>query len=85
MLERQSGCYTWPMKDNNKKSDRTLESFKIFPYVAWGITLLFALFVYNIAVDLKETTTRLQAQTDALELRANTPIDQITDFENLPR
>ncbi len=65
-----------------KKSDRSLESFAVFPYVAWGLTFLFAFFVYNLAVDLQKTADRLQAQTDALELRVNTaPID-ITDFES---
>lgn len=74
-------CYTLHMK-LKKKSDRNLESLSVFPYVAWGVTFIFAFFVYNLATDLQETADRLQAQTDALELRANTAPSEITDFES---
>jgi len=49
------------------QSDRTLESFKVFPYVVWGVTIVFAVFVYNIAVELKETADKLQAQAEFLQ------------------
>ena len=63
-----------------KKTGRSLESFAVFPYIAWGLTILFALFVYNITIDLKETATRLQTQADSLEAKVNMPVDQIEDF-----
>lgn len=50
------------MKLGLKNSDRTLESFAIFPYVAWAITIIFAGFVYNIAVELQAVAERLEAQ-----------------------
>ncbi len=41
------------------KSDRSLESMKIFPYIAWGVTLAFAVFVFDIAMRLHETADQL--------------------------
>ena len=46
---------------------RSLEAYKIFPYVAWGLTFGFALFVYNIVTQLQDITVQLQAQTNALQ------------------
>lgn len=70
------------MKDKSK-SDKSLESFAIFPYVAWGLTIIFAVFVYNIAVDLQDTASRLQRQTEILESQVNTPVGEIKDFNQL--
>lgn len=64
------------------KSDRSLESLSVFPYVAWGLTFIFAYFVYTLATDLQNTAERLQVQVDALELKTRTPIEDIEDFEN---
>lgn len=63
-----------------KTSDKNLESLSVFPFVAWGVTIIFAVFVYDLATDLQETSERLKKQADALELRVNTPIEEITDF-----
>ena len=65
-----------------KQSDKNLESLAVFPYVAWGVTILFAVFVYDLATNLQDTADRLQAQADALEERANTPAEEIdfTDY-----
>ena len=71
--------YTSYMKLNN--SDRSLESFKIFPYVAWTLVFLFALFVYNITMELKAVAENLQMQTEWLQERIDTPSNQFTDFE----
>jgi len=67
------------MKTNGK--DKSLEAYKIFPYVAWGLMVIFSFFVYNITMDLKAVTENLQAQTKTLELKVNTPVEKITDFE----
>jgi hypothetical protein len=72
--------YNIDMKTNG--NDKTLEAYKIFPYVAWGLTVVFSFFVYNITMDLKTVTENLQAQTKALELKVNTPTEKIEDFEN---
>lgn len=58
-------------------SDRTLESLKIFPYIAWGITLFFAIFVYNIALELQKTADQLASQAAYLEAQAKLPIEEI--------
>lgn len=70
------------MKVKPSPGDKTLESLKVFPYLAWAVTLLFAVFVYNITLELQQVTTKLQAQTAALEEKVNTPVEEIDDFEN---
>lgn len=67
------------MKTNG--NDKALEAYKIFPYVAWGLTVVFAFFVYNITMELKSITESLEAQADALQIKVNTPVNEITDFE----
>jgi len=67
------------MKKNSH--DKTLESHKIFPYIAWVITIGFAFFVYSIAMDLKDTAEQLSAQADLLQQNAQTPPGDIVDFE----
>lgn len=58
-----------------------LESYKIFPFIAWGLTFGFALFVYNITVDLKEITLDLQERTTQLQIKVDTPAGELTDFD----
>ncbi|MCA9355379.1 hypothetical protein KC865_02400 [Candidatus Kaiserbacteria bacterium] len=67
------------MKTNG--NDKALESYKIFPYVAWILTLSFAAFVYNITLELQAVTRDLQTQTQWLQEKVNTPVGEITDFE----
>lgn len=66
------------MKTNG--NDKTLESYHFFPYVAWGVTLLFALFVYNITMELKAVTDDLQAQTKHLQAQIEKPVDEVTSY-----
>lgn len=59
-------CYTvLNMKTNG--NDKTLESYKIFPYVAWTLTFAFAVFVYHITTELRVVAQNLQAQTEFLQ------------------
>jgi hypothetical protein len=67
------------MKTNG--NDKSLESYKAFPFIAWGTSLLFAFFVYNITVELQEVTTDLHEQTTWIETQANTQTEAIVDFE----
>lgn len=67
------------MKTNG--NDKALEAYKIFPYVAWGLTILFAVFVYNITMELKAVTDDLQAQTKHLSAQLNQRPEHIEDFE----
>ena len=62
-------------------NNRSLETTKIFPYVAWTLTFGFALFVYNITMELKDVATDLQQQTQWLEEKIDTVSDTNTDFE----
>jgi len=66
------------MKTNN--NDKALETYKIFPFVAWGITLAFAFLVYDITMELKDAVQDLQVQTQYLQDRVNTPVEHISDF-----
>jgi hypothetical protein len=69
------------MKTNG--NDKSLESYKIFPYVAWAITILFSYFVYSLVVELKESVDTLAAQTQALQTVIDTPIMEIEDLDNI--
>ncbi len=62
-------------------NDRTLESFKIFPYVAWALIIGFAYFVYNITMELKAVTEGLQAQTQFVQEQMQIPSQDIENFE----
>lgn len=59
---------------------RTLEGHKLFPYVAWVLTIGFAIFVYNITTDLQAVTKDLQAQTAELQKKVSEN-DPEADFD----
>lgn len=68
------------MKTNG--NDKALEAYKIFPYVAWTVTILFAVFVYNITIELKAVTDDLQKQTKSLNAKLDQRPELIEDFES---
>lgn len=49
----------------NTKSDRTLESLKFFPVLAWALFLLFAAFVYTLTYQLKQVTVAITSNSEA--------------------
>jgi hypothetical protein len=53
------------MKTNG--NDKAMESYKIFPFLAWALVIGFSLFVYKIAMDLNDVSQRLGHQADVLE------------------
>jgi|GEM_PF-1078893 hypothetical protein len=63
------------------KGKRSLEAYKIFPYVAWGLILGFTFFVYNLVTDLQDTTSQLQKQTNALQQQVSSDL-RTTDFDS---
>ena len=68
------------MKTNG--NDKALESYKIFPVIAWVVTISFSVFVYNITLDLADITRDLQIQTQTLQEQVNTTnILEIGDLE----
>jgi hypothetical protein len=62
-------------------NDRTLESFKIYPYVTWGLIIGFAFFVYNITQKLEAVTDELGAYSDYMETQSSIAPEQIENFE----
>lgn len=70
------------MKTNG--NDKTLESYKIFPYVAWALTLGFALFVYNITMELRTVADNLQQQTQWLQAQIEITKDPNADLDARP-
>lgn len=61
-------------------NDRTIESLRFFPYVAWFVTACFAFFVYKIAVELQQTATELQMQTEFIQEQIKKNPTDIQDF-----
>lgn len=49
--------------------NNTLESYKVFPYVAWALVIGFALFTYSLTVRLQENLTAVDMSIDNLEMR----------------
>ena len=66
-----------------RQTDRKLESFKIFPYIAAGLVLLFVFFVYKISTELDDNASTLDKQTNSLEdkVKANSKDLRNADFE----
>lgn len=54
-----------------RPTDRKLESFKIFPYIAWGLIILFGIFVFMLATNLNKTADEIDTTTSSLEIKAN--------------
>ena len=67
------------MKTNG--NDKALESYKIFPFVAWGLVIGFSIFVYNITMKLQAVTEDLKAQTEWLQEQVNAPAGSIENFD----
>ena len=58
--------------------NNTLESHKFFPYVAWTLVIGFALFTYNLTINVQRELAdigggidRLEAKLDTLEAKTN--------------
>lgn len=64
-----------------RPADRTLESFKIYPYVTWGLIIGFSVFVYNITQKLEAVTDELGAHTEYIESQVGTTPEDIENFE----
>ncbi len=62
-------------------SKRSLEQYRVFPYIAWVLVGGFAFFVYTLTAELSSATAKLDATTNQLEARANQDPATITNFE----
>jgi len=47
----------------------TLESYRVFPYVAWVLVIGFAIFTYMLTVRLQESLGNVDNSLEGLELR----------------
>ena len=55
-------------KGDNSASGHSLESLKLYPYVAWILIIGFTVFVYNITTNLKAAASDLRIQTEISSL-----------------
>ena len=63
----------------NSSRKRSLEGYKIFPFIAWSIVIGFAVFVYNLNSEIERVTTQLQSPS--LEQQIITSGIEDVDFE----
>lgn len=61
-------------------SKRSLEGYRLFPYLAWGLTIIFALFVYHLANEVQDVTAQLSTQGQTLEQQIMTSDVGTVDF-----
>jgi hypothetical protein len=52
--------------------NNTLESHKFFPYVAWTLVIGFALFTYNLTINVQRELADIGGGIDRLEEKLNT-------------
>lgn len=57
--------------------NNTLESSKLFPYAAWAIVVLFALFVYTLTMQLKAELDDISNSVERLEYKLGTKEENI--------
>ncbi|MCU0678336.1 MAG: hypothetical protein MUF19_01965 [Candidatus Pacebacteria bacterium] len=57
---------------------RALESYRIFPYIAWTLVIGFALFVYQITVETTRAAADLSERTNHLEQLVNGQVSSTT-------
>lgn len=51
--------------------NNTLESHKLFPYVAWAIVIGFAVFTYMLTVNVQRELSHIGDGVERLEMRLN--------------
>lgn len=51
--------------------NNSLESSKFFPYVAWTVVVLFALFTYSLTMRLQSELSNINNGIDRLEQKIN--------------
>ncbi len=52
--------------------NHTLESYKIFPVIAWILVIGFALFTYSLVMRFEKELTDINSGIDRLELKIDT-------------
>ncbi len=66
-----------------KNTYRKLESFKLFPYIAWGLIITFIVFVFKLTSELKDEAASLDRVSSSLEDKLQTKNKDLKriDFE----
>lgn len=64
-----------------QSNSRNLETFRIFPYIAWALIIAFAFMVYSFTIKLQAVTKELSVQTEFTESQAKTNPSNIKNFE----
>ncbi len=49
--------------------NHTLESYRIFPFIAWTLVIGFAVFTYMLTVRLQENLSNVDSSLSDIELR----------------
>ena len=62
-ISLQFFCYA------NKYMEFTLESYRVFPFVAWVLVIGFALFTYMLTVRLQENLRNVDTSLEEIEMR----------------
>lgn len=55
--------------------DNRLESHRIFPYVAWTVVILFALFVLNLVLNIEKRIAALEERSTTVSSEYNVPVN----------
>ncbi len=63
-----------------RSTDRKLESFKLFPYIAWGLIILFIFFAYKLATNLNHTAKELGTKSSSLESKVKADTEDFKDI-----
>lgn len=61
--------------------EMTLEKHKLFPYIAWALIILFALFTIKLALDLQTSTNRISTRTEQLEMLVDDNSSRLNKLE----
>jgi hypothetical protein len=67
-----------------RQSDRKLEAFKIFPYIAGLLIVGFSFFVYKLTTELGDNANNLEKRSSSLESKVNVNSSDLKNqnFEN---
>jgi len=64
--------------------ERTLEKYKLFPYIAWAVFIGFSLFVYSLVLELQATAESLATTNTSyqdIDARVDSNEDRIRALE----
>jgi hypothetical protein len=61
---------------------RTLETYRFFPYLAWGTIAGFSLFVYQLTQNLSAVAAEMESANQILETQSKQDPATITKFNH---